>query len=555
MLNPSYLIKSRHGIYYFRYPLPVELQGKSNRISISLKTRCPREALRLAKALEYHSVNLIEGMDLERMNHADIMSIFKSYYAEVLERGKARIDEDGPLPKDNVLSITKHLKHLDELIEDESDDVYEQLGLEIENPEESPVHKDLQRVMDKYELEFKPESREYKMMKRAHKYVQRNHFTDLLSYNRQVMDYSLLDTQQNNVKHHKTANQLAKIIEDYLDEIKPTLGKRALNEQRDCLKYLTDLLGNDYPVSKMDNTQVQEIKKLLTETPKNRNKAKATAGLSLLEQVAVAKENELPVLGSTSVNKYLAYFGSLFGWASRNNYREDNPFKGIRVRARKKKHNRRNHFGKAEMDKIISNLGDGTKNKLVKHNTYYWGTLIAVYTGARRNEIASLLPDDIKQDEVSGIWYFDITDEEESKQLKTEAAKRIVPIHSKLIDLGFLEYVEEARKAIAERPTVKGHPTRLLYDLTYTDHEKWGRKLGRWFNEKYLVALGLKTEKKSLHSLRHSFITNLSAAGVEFPHIKAIVGHEAGTVTDQTYAHFEIEHLPVFRDAIEMLEY
>ena len=104
MLNPSYLIKSRHDIYYFRYPLPIEAQGKSNRVSISLKTRCPREALRLAKALEYHSVNLTEGMDLERMKHADIMLIFKSYYAEVLERGKSRIDEDGPLPKDNVLS-------------------------------------------------------------------------------------------------------------------------------------------------------------------------------------------------------------------------------------------------------------------------------------------------------------------------------------------------------------------------------------------------------------------------------------------------------------------
>jgi len=492
-------------------------------------------------------------MDLKRMNHADIMAMFKDYYGEVLERSKARIDNDGPLPQDKVLKINNALETIDELIESNLDDVGELYGLE-EQQEETSVHQAVLRVMKKSDLNYEVGSKEYEMMKTAHKYVWRNHLNDLLAYNDQVTDYSLLGGQGKFVAC-KAGGELAKIVQDYLNEIKPTLGKRALNEQRDCLKYLTDLLGNDYPVSKMDNTQVQEIKKLLTETPKNRNKAKATAGLSLLEQVTVAKESELPVLGITSVNKYLAYFSALFNWACSNNYREDNPFKGIRIKARKKKHSRRKNFDKAEVEKIISNLGDGRKNELVKHNTYYWGALIAVYTGARRNEIASLLPDDIKQDEASGIWYFDITDEEESKQLKTEAAKRIVPIHSRLIELGFLEYVEEARKAIAKRPTVKGHPTRLLYKLTYTDHEKWGRSLGRWFNEKYLVALGLKTEKKTLHSLRHSFITNLSAARVEFAHIKAIVGHEAGTVTEQSYGHFDIEHLPVFRDAIEKLEY
>lgn len=58
MQNPSYLIKSRHDVYYFRYPLPIKGVSQEKRISISLKTRCPREALRLAKALEYHSLRM-----------------------------------------------------------------------------------------------------------------------------------------------------------------------------------------------------------------------------------------------------------------------------------------------------------------------------------------------------------------------------------------------------------------------------------------------------------------------------------------------------------------
>lgn len=555
MLNPSYLIKSRHSIYYFRYPIPTKALENRYRVSISLKTRCPKEALQLAKILEYHSLNLTKNMDLKQMNHSEIMSIFKDHYTEVLERCKQTIDTNGPLPQENINNIKRHLVQLEELIHDDSDDIYEKLGIDIKHPEENPTHKDLQAIMEKYRLDFPTESVEYKAMKSALKYVQRNHFNDLLSYNRQVMDYTLLNpTVQANIKHTPDT-QLSKIIENYLNEIKPNMRNRAFDEQRDCLRYLTDALGNDYPISKIGNTQVQKIKSLLIETPKNRNKSQNTKGRPLLEQISISKDNNSPVLGSTSVNKYLNYFSSLFGWAHQNNYINDNPFKGIRVKAKKKKHTRRDHFKKDEVKKIVKHLGNSEKTDLVKHTTYYWGALIAIYTGARRNEIASLLPDDIKKEKDSNIWYFDITDEEESKQIKTDAAKRIVPIHSRLIELGFIEYVEEARKVIAERPKTNGHPTRLLYDLTYTDHEKWGRKLGRWFNEKYLNKLELKTDKKTLHSLRHSFITNLSAAGVEGSHIKAMVGHEANTVTDQTYTHFDIEHLPVFKEAIEMLEY
>jgi integrase len=555
MLNPNYLIKSRHDIYYFRYPLPVKVSGNDCRISISLKTRCPKEALLLAKALEYHSVNLLKEMSLSSMKHAEIMSIFKRYYAEILEKSKSRIDVQGQIPMDNITNIQKQLKEIDEIIEGNCDDIYELLG--VEASQDHPIHQDLQAIIDKYQLDVSYDSSEYVMMKGGYKYARRNHYRDLLSYNDRVMDYTLLGESRvvhsQDIEHDKPDIKLGKAIGDYLNEIKVGLSDRSLDEQRDCLKYLIDFLGDDYLISKMNNTQVQEIKTLLIGTPKNRNKSRNTKGHALLDQISIAKEKNIQMLGSTSVNKYLAYFGSLFGWACQNNYIPDNPFKGIRIKAQKKKHSRRDHFNKAEIGGIITKLGDGEKNNLVKHSTYYWGALIAIYTGARRNEIASLLPDDIKKDDTSGIWYFDITDEGESKQIKTDAAKRIVPIHSKLIELGFLEYVEEARKVIKERPKVNGYRTRLLYDLTYTDHEKWGRKLGRWFNEEYLVCLGLKTEKKSLHSIRHSFITHLSAAGVESSHIKALVGHEANTVTDQTYTHFDIEHLPVFKDAIEML--
>ena len=39
-----------------------------------------------------------------------------------------------------------------------------------------------------------------------------------------------------------------------------------------------------------------------------------------------------------------------------------------------------------------------------------------------------MLPHDVKKDADTGIWYFEVTDEEEEgKAVKTEAGKRIVP--------------------------------------------------------------------------------------------------------------------------------
>lgn len=555
--NPSYLIKSRHDIYYFRYPLPVQAQGKSSRVSISLKTRCPREALRLAKALEYHSVNLIAGMDLQYMNHADIMSIFKDYYAEVLERAKARIDEDGQLSKQNVHNITKHLKELDTLIESGSDDELELLGLDTDNPEDGLVHKDLQPIMEKYELDFEPESKEYGMMKAAYKHARRNYFNDLLTYNSQVMDYSLLEaaTGGKSKQAHKPEHKLATVMKGYLKELEANIEPRSFKDQADCLNYLIDYLGEDYPVTKLSVEEVQDIKGALQTTPTRRNVIKLTRGLPLLEQITVAEKNNLEKLSTKTVNKYLIYFSCLFDWAKRNRFVEDNLFKGVSVK-NNKKNNRRDMFKKDEVALILEEL-EANKSGKVKNKSQYWGALIAIYTGARRNEIGALLVDDVKQDKETGIWYLDITDEEEEgKNLKTDAARRLVPIHSRLIDLGFMDYWKEAKKIVKSMPKKGGMEARLLHDFTYTEHDKWGRKLGQFMNDRLLQYLGIHVKnKKTLHSLRHSFITYLDVANVKATTIKSMVGHEQGTVTHGVYTHYGIDHLPQFKEAIEKLAY
>ena len=66
----------------------------------------------------------------------------------------------------------------------------------------------------------------------------------------------------------------------------------------------------------------------------------------------------------------------------------------------------------------------------------------------RLEEISQLSVDDVYF--VDGIWVFDVNtkpsrDGRNDKQVKNKNAVRIVPMHNKLIDLGFIEYVDSIK--------------------------------------------------------------------------------------------------------------
>lgn len=74
MRNPSYLLLSRHNIYYFRWPLPRQIQatGKTIHVKLSLDTRDPKEAIRLSTMLQDHGYNLLKQDWVLGMDYAQI---------------------------------------------------------------------------------------------------------------------------------------------------------------------------------------------------------------------------------------------------------------------------------------------------------------------------------------------------------------------------------------------------------------------------------------------------------------------------------------------------
>lgn len=144
--------------------------------------------------------------------------------------------------------------------------------------------------------------------------------------------------------------------------------------------------------------------------------------------------------------------------------------------------------------------------------------------------------------QVDGIWIFEIDDELEDKAVKTEASIRKVPIHSQLIRMGFLEFYNDCTHE------------RLFPKLPHNWKSGYGKNVGRWWNEKFLVSIGVKSKEKTFHCFRHSFSSQLQFMDVQEPLIQALIGHEQKSTMQKHYTLGVFKPLQL-KEAIEKLNY
>lgn len=167
--------------------------------------------------------------------------------------------------------------------------------------------------------------------------------------------------------------------------------------------------------------------------------------------------------------------------------------------------------------------------KPVKHSpesALPWAALIALYSGARLEEIAQLTVDDIREEAANGatVWIIDIHNGGQNK-LKDGTSARLVPVHSELVRAGFLDYV----KALKAGPLFPGLKRRE------SKGGKVGARVGELFRKK-LVALGIKRDGLCFHSFRHTVAGALDAAGVPQSDAARILGHAVAGMSYGTYS-------------------
>jgi integrase len=167
------------------------------------------------------------------------------------------------------------------------------------------------------------------------------------------------------------------------------------------------------------------------------------------------------------------------------------------------------------------------RNKKAGGWAAYWVPLIAVFSGARVSEICQLTADDI--DTNTNHPTIKIRSRSEHQRLKTVNAERDIPIHPQLIELGFLDYVEQVKSSPAANNLWPDLPKR---------NERSGGYFSQWFGE-YLKALQLNGEV-DFHSFRHTVRTQLVLKDVSEIAIDRLLGHShAGSVGSRTYTHID----------------
>lgn len=319
---------------------------------------------------------------------------------------------------------------------------------------------------------------------------------------------------------------LADAIAEYIAENRSakswefgTFGKKQA-----ALDALIELLGADVPIATITKHHARDVKQVVSKLPPNRNKQQATRHLPI--RAAAALPGIAP-MATVTVNGYISIYQSFFDWAQKNGHTEANPFEGMRVLgSRKDSREHRQAFKPEALQAVYAELTQNTRG-LVKKQSHKWASLIGMFSGARLNEICQMEAADLQQKD--GIWYFNLFDSDEdvsNKKFKTAAARRKVPVHSRLLELGLLDY----HRDMSSQAT-----SRMFPEYSFEPKAGYGRSLGRWFNDVLTPALGIKSKAHVFHGLRHTMVTRLMQAGVAEALCQSIVGHERKGVTQGTY--------------------
>ncbi|WP_243694439.1 site-specific integrase [Shimia isoporae] len=326
-------------------------------------------------------------------------------------------------------------------------------------------------------------------------------------------------TPQPSMQALPTSSALGVAVDEFIQEHSRQWAEKTTGQNRAYLNILVEYFGADRLLSTITKQDANAVKRVLQELPSSRNTKPALKEFSLLEVVKIPGQRKI---APKTINSHIQMFKSFFDWAERHGHAPHSLFDGMKVAKAKNSETERKPFTPRQAELIFKELTENPSG-LVRKDSHKWGMLLGMFTGARLNEICQLDVADVQQD--GSTWFLNITDEgDDNKRLKSKAGRRKVPLHSELIRLGFLDFVESRKSG-----------PRLFPDYSYSSNGGYGRNLGRWCNESFLPKLQIKEPGLVFHSLRHTLVTRLGQANVPEPIIQCIVGHARSGVTQEVY--------------------
>lgn len=556
-------VYQRNALFYFRFTFPLKISrlvGKRE-LRYSLRTGYRHSAVRRAMGLvvqvERFVWQLQKDSAMTQLSPQHLQALLDQHMRATLNQyEEQRIVSTQPLSHEDVENAGLVWDYL-------AEDTQDQLA----RNDYSRVSLGTNVLLEQNSIRLDPDSVEYRrfcreLLKTEARLIHIEQLRNQGKYDQPLENETLLpaspalpSVQTTGIGAAPAApTDLATLIQAYLAEHQQIWTEKTEAEYAAILALFLTIVGN-LPLVVLNGQTILHFRSLVSRLPANMNKLKQFKGKSIEQVLAMP---DLKPMSRTNANKYLTRVSQLLGWAQALDYITKNFAEKKTLPADKRPDQQRDVFTPEDLRTIF--LNEEYQHPVFKgrdREAYqYWLPLLGLFTGARIEELCQLQLADVRQQ--NDVWVLDISDEilaqearagvdgaalsDSEKKLKTVAAKRIVPIHKTLLELGFMEFVSCQK--------IRG-VSRLFPELS-KGRDGYSQIPSKWFG-RFLDRRGITDSGKVFHSFRHTLTDHLKQQLVPVEIVREIIGHDRSEdVTFGRYGKaYRSQVLQQFIDAVD----
>lgn len=528
---PSYLVRTEFS-YCFRMNVPADLQkqvGKKE-LRYSLKTGYLGKAKFKARILAGQIQQLFlwvrkGGAELSGLSDEKIQELIQEYLKEYVRGLETRHYETDELPpfldREGYYGYVQGLDYIKE-------DIVTYLGVGDYSTVGKIVADLLKRNgiagVEKESVEFIKLSRAVLKAQLEGIDVEKKQALGVYSSNQRSLPLPLESLP---IPEEEPSELLSNVIQMYWEESERAnrWGERTKREYKRAYDLLLMLLG-DVPMRGITPIRMsKQFREVIIGLPKNFTNKDEYKDVPIADVLKSTVKEER--LSTSTINKTIDAIAGMFKYAVKRGLIEKNPAEGLRIsegRRRKRESELVEIFTLEELGKLFHSKEYTSDTHL--HPYMFWLPVLALFTGARVEELCQLGIEDVK--EINGVWVLDLNEDGGEKRLKTGSSRRLVPLHPFIVEeLQFPAHVKQLR--------VQGE-LRVFPELKRIAF-RWSHSFSQWFT-RYRKRCGViekLPKSKVFHSFRHTFINWLKQNDFPMEKVKQIVGHGNNDITTGRY--------------------
>ena len=308
----------------------------------------------------------------------------------------------------------------------------------------------------------------------------------------------------------------SEVYSKYINERKPA--QKSISSFSTAIKRFIWVIG-DKEISLYRKSDIVEFKNVLLNFPVYISEHDKSLSV---EEIIQKHKNSRKISIKSINDSYLALVKTVFSYAVLNDYIQINPAENVRVVSHEQPEQKRLPFSLNQIQHILT-TDLFTQSQDEKFIEYRFLILLALFTGARLEELARLYIADVGEED-DMPYIFIRPHGEDRHRLKTPSARRRVPLHQVLMnEWRFGEFIATGR---AEK-------RKFVFPIINTSRQIRGSistQFSKWF-ARWLTKIGLDDRRICFHSCRHTFKAWGRSNGLNQSVLDVLQGHSVTSVS------------------------